>query len=283
MRVWQAVVAAVGLSFILAACAKPPQRIPEDEPEKARAAVSAYLAQEDAPVMRAAYEYTDITGRTLHVASEEDIALRDGEVVLTFDDGPSPTYTPRILDALDEAAVKATFFTVGQMARAHPEVLQDVALRGHTVGTHTNDHTDLAAESVNAAMTSVNAGYHAAAGALAPIGTHPSPFFRFPYLSETRALRVSLSDEHMVVLDVDIDSKDYTDRTPGEVLTHTLERLEAEGKGIVLFHDIQARTAELLPDFLEELGARDYEVVHLVPDRRGLFDRALVTAGLRGE
>lgn len=273
--------AAAGLAVILSACAKPPQRLPEDDPRDTHAAVSAYLARDEAPVMRAAYAYTDITGRTLKVAGQEDIALRDGEVVLTFDDGPSPTYTPQILDALDAAAVKATFFTVGRMARAFPETLREMALSGHTIGTHTHDHEDLTVESHNAAMTTIDAGYRAAAEALAPIGEEPSPFFRFPYLSETRALRANLADENMVVLDVDIDSKDYMDTSAEEVLEHTLAQLDARGRGIVLFHDIQARTVELLPEFLTELGKRGYEVVHLEPDRRGLFDRALVTAGLR--
>jgi peptidoglycan/xylan/chitin deacetylase (PgdA/CDA1 family) len=61
-------------------------------------------------------------------------------VALTFDDGPSPEHTPRVLDLLDEAGVKATFFVIGRKAAAHPELLRDIVARGHAVGIHSHVH-----------------------------------------------------------------------------------------------------------------------------------------------
>ncbi len=69
--------------------------------------------------------------------------LNDGEVVLTFDDGPMRRYTERILQALDEQCTKATFFSVGRMAISDPAMLQEVARRGHTIGVHTWSHKKL--------------------------------------------------------------------------------------------------------------------------------------------
>jgi peptidoglycan/xylan/chitin deacetylase (PgdA/CDA1 family) len=61
-------------------------------------------------------------------------------VVLTFDDGPDPTTTPRVLDTLDAAGVKATFFIIGKKAAASPELVKDILARGHQVGLHSFSH-----------------------------------------------------------------------------------------------------------------------------------------------
>ena len=70
--------------------------------------------------------------------------LAEGEVVLTFDDGPLRAYTKPVLEALAAQCTKATFFVVGRMAVADPEMVKEYARRGHTVGTHTWSHQNLA-------------------------------------------------------------------------------------------------------------------------------------------
>ncbi len=61
-------------------------------------------------------------------------------VALTFDDGPSPSSTPRILDMLDAAKVKATFFVIGKKAEAHPDLVRDIVRRGHAIAMHSHAH-----------------------------------------------------------------------------------------------------------------------------------------------
>src|SRR5262245_9498872 len=70
----------------------------------------------------------------------ETLPLNDHEVVLTFDDGPVPRYTNRVLETLASECVKATFFMVGQMARAYPWMVRRVYDEGHTVANHTQNH-----------------------------------------------------------------------------------------------------------------------------------------------
>ena len=70
----------------------------------------------------------------------ETLPLKDHEVVLTFDDGPLPPYTNRMLDMLAEQCVKATFFMVGRMARAYPRLVRRIHAEGHTIGTHSQNH-----------------------------------------------------------------------------------------------------------------------------------------------
>lgn len=89
---------------------------------------------------------------------DETKFLENGEVVLTFDDGPMRRYTIPILDALDEQCVKATFFSVGRMAISDPATLQEVARRGHTIGTHTWSHKKLSALGADAMKREVELG-----------------------------------------------------------------------------------------------------------------------------
>lgn len=212
------------------------------------------------------------------VASTADIVLRPGEVVLTFDDGPRPGKTEAILATLEDFGVKGTFLMLGSAARAHPGLAQLVARRGHTVGSHTYDHVDLGTLPRQAALDEIARGERAVAAALQGAGLSPSPFFRFPYLSQSGFLRTSLTQSSMVILDVDIDSKDYYRDTPQVIADRTLARLEARGSGIILFHDIHQRTVDMLPLFLAELDARGYSVVRLVPQQPGVFGRDLITA-----
>jgi len=221
-----------------------------------------------------------LAGRTLEVASTSDIILRPGEVVLTFDDGPRAGKTPAILDTLDSFGVKATFLMLGSAAKANPLLARQVAQRGHTVGSHTYDHIDLSVLDRQAALNEIVRGEAAVAEALGDEVL--SPFFRFPYLSQTGYLRTTLLQGDMVVLDVDIDSKDYYKDSAEAVTARTLERLDARGSGIILFHDIHQRTVDVLPAFLSELEARGYSVVRLVPKSPGIFGRSVITASASG-
>ncbi len=219
-----------------------------------------------------------IAGRTLQVATTADIILKPREVILTFDDGPRAGKTPAILDTLDAYGVKATFLMLGSAAETNPALARKVAQRGHTIGSHTYNHVDLNDLSRQAALEEIARGEAAVADALGGAGQGLSPFFRFPYLSQSGYLRTTLLQGDMVVLDVDIDSKDYYKDTAATVAARTLERLEARGSGIILFHDIHQRTVDMLPTFLDELAARGYSVVRLVPKNGGVFSRSVITA-----
>ncbi|KQT61759.1 MULTISPECIES: polysaccharide deacetylase family protein [unclassified Aureimonas] len=206
-----------------------------------------------------------LAGRTIAVSRISDIQLADKEVVLTFDDGPMPGKTLRILKALDDYGVGATFLMVGRMADAYPKIAQAVAERGHTIGTHTESHANLRSLDDEAAMAEIRAGQISVAEALQPIGREPAPFFRFPYLADRPSLRQRIANQGVVAIDVDIDSKDYFHGAPSTVKERTILDLEKHGRGIILFHDIHERTVDMLPDLLASLQARGFKVVRLVP------------------
>jgi hypothetical protein len=98
------------------------------------------------------------------------------EVVLTFDDGPWPSSTRAVLDALQQHCTRATFFPIGKHALLHPEILREVAQKGHTIGTHTWSHARLgkitpekAKEEIEKGLSAVKLGPRGATGALLPL------------------------------------------------------------------------------------------------------------------
>lgn len=200
-----------------------------------------------------------LSGRTIRVKNISDIQLHDKEVVLTFDDGPVPIKTPKILATLDQFGVKATFLMVGQMVKAHPALARSVEAKGHSIGSHTYSHKNLGQLGHQAAMDEIRKGERAILSA----GLSVPTFFRFPYLADTNTLRRELGARGTVILDVDVDSKDYFKVSPTSVINHTMKRLHAKGRGIILMHDLHSRTASMLPQLLTRLRAEGYKVVTL--------------------
>lgn len=186
--------------------------------------------------------------------------LAKGEVVLTFDDGPLPHTTRAILAALAAECTKATFFVVGQMAVAHPEVVREVASQGHTIGSHTWSHANLRSLALATMKAQVESGFTAVQKAAdAPI----APFFRYPYLSSSDASVAYLKGRDIAQFAVDIDPRDYRTRDAQSVVRRTMAQLEARGRGIILLHDIHASTALAVPTLLARLKEKGFKIVHL--------------------
>ncbi|GAB5506296.1 MAG: hypothetical protein Rhirs2KO_14590 [Rhizobiaceae bacterium] len=266
MRLFSALVA-VAAALNLAACTTKPKEV--EPPKLAFAAEQRPDLSQPGDIMSFPGPRGSLRGRTIRVGNLSDLVLARGEVVLTFDDGPIPGKTSKILNALDQHGVKATFFTVGQMANAYPHLVREVAARGHTIATHTQNHPNLASMSFDSAVAEIDKGSRSVAAALGPNRSRVAPFFRFPYLASTAALRRHLAMQGVVVIGASVDSKDYFVSTPDQVRARTLSKLEARGSGIVLLHDIHARTAAMLPQLLNDLKKRGFKVVHLVPRSRG--------------
>jgi len=184
------------------------------------------------------------------------------EVVLTFDDGPQVNHTHAVLDALDQHCTKATFFSIGKMALGLPEILRDVAKRGHTIGTHTWSHADLSKMQDAEWKAEIEKGVSAVKRAL---GGPVAPFFRYPFLRDSKETLTHLAARNMAIFSTDVDSFDFKFRNADQLVKSVMTRLEKKGKGIVLMHDIQPGTAKAVPQLLTELKAKGYKVVHMRP------------------
>ena len=197
----------------------------------------------------------------------QTLPLGDHEVVLTFDDGPSPAATPKVLAALAAQCVRATFFMVGKPAREHSTLVRRIAATGHTIGHHTRSHRDLAQVPLDQATEEIDRGIEAVEMALHGAATNvPStPFFRFPFFESTPATVDLLQSRGIVVFGADLWASDWRLMTPRRELQLVADRLKAAGRGIILFHDPRAQTAAMLPAFLRYLRDNHYRVVHVVP------------------
>lgn len=188
--------------------------------------------------------------------------LQEGEVVLTFDDGPHPAYTMPILEALDEHCTKATFFMVGRQALSFAKYAREVGRRGHTIGTHTWSHRNLGRSSPDQMRQEIELGVSAVQLAL---GGPTAPFFRFPYLSASNAAQHHLQERDTANISIDVDSLDFRTRSPSRMISTVMNGLKSKKKGILLFHDIQPATAHGIRQLLAELKSHGYRVVHIRP------------------
>jgi len=213
------------------------------------------------------------TSRTLTLAREAAaygtaqhgaLPLAPGEVVLTFDDGPRPESTPRVLQALRSQCVQATFFMNGEPLLQQRELARQVQAEGHSVGMHGYRHLafgEHAADEQLADLQSMQEAYRTVFGTEAAA-------YRFPYLAETPVLLGALKERRITVMSVDAGIEDWV---PGQTLQiladRMVERLAGSRGGILLLHDVQDQTADALPLLLQTLKAKGYRVVHLVWDR----------------
>src|SRR6195256_3834140 len=202
----------------------------------------------------------------------QTLPLEDHEVVLTFDDGPWPPTTPRVLEALAHECVRATFFLIGKPASEHPDLVRRIAAEGHTIGHHTWLHRSLMQIPPNETTEDVDRGIAADEMALHGVATTtPStPFFRFPNFEMTPATLDLLQSRGIVVFGADLWASDWNPMTPEQELKLITDRLKIARKGIILFHDPKAQTAAMLPAFLRYLRDNDYRVVHVVPASAGV-------------
>jgi len=196
---------------------------------------------------------------------EETLPLRPGEVVLTFDDGPLPRHSNKVLDLLAADCVKATFFLVGRMARQFPAGVRRVYDEGHTVATHSENHPlNFNSMAPDQAKREIDDGIQAVKAALGD-PARLAPFFRIPGLKRAGAVEDYLASQGIMTWSADFPADDWRHISSSQVAALALSRLAAKGKGILLLHDIQARTVEALPTILRELKARGYRIVHVIP------------------
>ncbi len=180
------------------------------------------------------------------------IPQREGEkkVYLTFDDGPIPEVTPRLLDLLDSYGIKATFFMVGDNVRKYPELFADVKRRGHRVGNHTMHHLQGLRESKDAYLADV-------ADADRYIG---SDLFRPPHGWMKRSQGKALSAKYRIVM-YDLVTRDYSKHLDaGDVFDNV--RKYARPGSIIVFHDSLKslpRLFEALPKSIEWLMEQGYK------------------------
>jgi peptidoglycan/xylan/chitin deacetylase (PgdA/CDA1 family) len=198
---------------------------------------------------------------------ETSLPLNDHEVVLTFDDGPLPPYTGRILDTLAANCVKVDYFLVGEMAKTYPSLVRRIYNSGHVIGTHSLDHpltfNHMTVERIADEVDGGIAAVQAAAGDPRAV----APFFRVPGLLHNKIVDGFLASKSLAVWSADEVADDWHHGiTPKQIVKLAISRIEAKNhRGVLLLHDIHPATVMALPMLLKELKARGYHIVQAVP------------------
>ncbi|HEX8822781.1 MAG TPA: polysaccharide deacetylase family protein [Archangium sp.] len=177
-----------------------------------------------------------------------------GRAALTFDDGPHPVNTPKVLDILKKAGVKATFFVVGTNVRKYPELVRRIVAEGHALGGHSDDHPDLAKvdrAEVARQIAELQSAVNAALG-------HPYDLWqvRPPYGSMDSVVKEVLQSSGRMAVMWTVDSRDWRFRRDDSRIVQSVfsptDGIQVRG-GAILFHDIHSQTVRVLEEVVNRL------------------------------
>ena len=191
---------------------------------------------------------SNITFSSVHV---------DGSyIAMTFDDGPSATLTPKLLDILAAHHIKATFFVIGENVAEHPEIVARAAREGHEIGNHSWSHPNFAKMSDAGVRSQLQRTDDAIKSAT---GARPT-LLRPPYGSITTREKRWIHDQfgYQIIL-WDVDPYDWKRPGPSVVCSRILK--ETRPGSIVLSHDIHPGTIEAMPSTLDALEAKGFKFV----------------------
>ncbi|WP_071393431.1 polysaccharide deacetylase family protein [Bacillus tuaregi] len=191
------------------------------------------------------------------------------KVAISFDDGPNPKYTGKILEILKKHDVKAAFFLIGQNAAMYPELTNRIYKEGHEIGSHTFTHTDVMTISEKQLKFELNSTQRVIQG----ITGHSINMFRPPYLSindgpnelpseEVMERILKIQDLGYTVVSSTIDPKDWSGISAEEIVKEVTAKVQ--NGHTILLHDSggdRSATIKALPKIIEWLKANDYSIV----------------------
>jgi len=177
-------------------------------------------------------------------------------LAMTFDDGPHPSLTPKLLDILKQRNIKATFFVVGKNAKAYPQIIRRIIEEGHEIGNHTWTHASVMSRSDDQIRSELKMSEDAM---VAAAGYRPHTF-RPPYGAiNTRIKQLMSSEFGYATIMWSVDPQDW--RRPGvSVVTSRLVN-GAHNGAILLAHDIHPPTIQAMPSTFDQLLAKGYQFV----------------------
>lgn len=179
----------------------------------------------------------------------------DKVVALTFDDGPHPDYTPKVLDILAECEVEATFFCIGENVEAHPEIVERMFAEGHLVGNHSYTHQNkfplLGVEKMAEEIRKTDELISSLTGA-------PVHFFRPPFGITNPWVRDALTQFDYNVIGWSVRSYDTVTADIDVVYKRVVKKIKPGA--VILLHDRLPFAPELLSRLLKYLSDEGYEV-----------------------
>jgi peptidoglycan/xylan/chitin deacetylase (PgdA/CDA1 family) len=209
---------------------------------------------------------TDVKAQAL-IALPNDIVTTDSAtitavntpspvVAMTFDDGPHPTNTPRLLDMLRERGIRATFYLIGNRVVQYPNIARRISEEGHEIGNHSWSHPFLNRLGASAVTREIDQ----TTDAIFQVTGRPPVTFRPPYGAFTRSQRAELhAARTLPTILWSVDPQDW--RRPGANVVANRILQHAHQGSIILSHDIHRGTIDAMPQTLDGLTARGLQFV----------------------
>ena len=186
------------------------------------------------------------------VVETEKILSEKPRIAITFDDGPSETYTPRLLDGLKERNVKASFFVIGKMAEANPKLIQREKEEGHLIGNHTYNHVDISKISDEEAVSEIRKTNQV----IEKVTKENVEYLRAPFGSWKKNL-IGRMDVFPVAWS--IDPLDWTTENTDEIVNKVVT--EVKENDIILMHDCYQGSVDAALRIIDILQKEGYEFV----------------------
>jgi peptidoglycan/xylan/chitin deacetylase (PgdA/CDA1 family) len=200
-----------------------------------------------------------------------DGSLPPKTVLLTFDDGPHPVYTRRILDILARYRIKAVFFQIGhnlgivrpsgEVLIREPDLVRRMLAEGHSLANHSYTHPLLPRLDEIRLDDEIDRTERILAS-VAGAQSGATRLFRPPYGARSDLVLAEITARGLRSVLWNIDSRDWADPIPRSIAQRVLEEASREGRGIILFHDIHGRTVDALPRVIEELLQHGFKFAH---------------------
>lgn len=189
--------------------------------------------------------------KSLVTSADADCADRK-LVALTFDDGPHPVYTEKLLDGLKERDVKATFFLIGKSAQQYPDLVRRMAEEGHLIGNHTMNHVQLNRQTYEKALEEIRQSNQI----IYQLTGRTPEYIRPPFGEWSEALS---EEVNMTEVLWDVDPYDWKTRNAATVVSRIRKNFH-EGD-IILLHDVYGTSVDAALEVVDLLKAEGYEFV----------------------
>lgn len=188
--------------------------------------------------------------------SYSSVRINQPYLAMTFDDGPHPSNTPRLLDMMKQRNIKGTFFVVGTNAKLYPSILKRMVAEGHEVANHTWNHPDLTKLSQSAVRSEMDRTRDAIVSAT---GVKPRTY-RPPYGAVSSSLKSFMKSEYgYPTIMWSVDPLDW--KKPGASVVADRLVAGARNGGILLAHDIHRSTIDAMPSTFDRLLAKGFKFV----------------------
>lgn len=202
--------------------------------------------------------YSSMSGRTIGQAKRTSAVPEfvsespKKEIALTFDDGPHPVYTRKLLDGLKERGVRVSFFLIGQNIDGNEEIIRRMKEEGHLIGNHSQNHMQLSKENIDAACQQINATNQKIFDITGQMPTYIRP----PYGSWSEELECIIP---MTVALWDVDTLDWKLQNKNQIVRHVLKH--ADDGAVILMHDVYETSVDAALEIIDTLTKEGYNFV----------------------